>query len=336
MCHISDISSGGKERDNPYHWVTGAPPGVILFRRMRSGLRELILHRESVQIAYISMEQTLFKPWALEYAVAHPDKIRAAHMMRRDWNARAGVVLPDACALPSRLRGTDEGRSDCEIAQTMAGIHSDSRAPLMVAQPRLRSRSRSRSRSVERYASGVGTEIPPPAALLEGSGFSRFAAKPKKEDDKLHKRWEQSVDVRTFKGSASSIDGEPDRRSFVPSSLRFLSKEYEEMASGAAAPSVASGSSLSAALSVTQEYHVVYRAESIALHERLKEVEETKPDSETKVVEEKKPAKETKVEEWPCDGPGCGTMLRNKKEWQKYYKKYYCKSCYAANNLVPH
>ena len=108
------------------------------------------------------------------------------------------------------------------------------------------------------------------------------------------------------------------------------------MASGAAAPSVASGSSLSAALSVTQEYHVVYRAESIALHERLKEVEETKPDSETKVVEEKKPAKKTKVEEWPCDGPGCDTMLRNKEEWQKYYYKYYCKNCYAANNFVPH
>ena len=109
------------------------------------------MHRASVQFAYISMEQTLFEPWAREYAVAHPDNIRAAHEMRRDWKARAGVVLP----------GDDELTINCNIAQTMACIDPVSRAPLMVAQPR-RSRSRSRSRSVERPMGGVGAEIPPP------------------------------------------------------------------------------------------------------------------------------------------------------------------------------
>ena len=92
------------------------------------------------------------------------------------------------------------------------------------------------------------------------------------------------------------------------------------MISGAVAFPVASGSSLSAARSVLQEYHVADRAESIALHER---------------VVETRPASEKKVQEWPCDGPGCGTMMRNKSEWQKYHKKFYCKRCYAANNVLP-
>ena len=194
VVNISNLSSGRKKRYNKNHWVTGAPPGVILFRRMPSKLREFILHRASVQFAYISMEQTLFEPWAREYAVAHPDNIRAAHEMRRDWKARAGVVLP----------GDDELTINCNIAQTMACIDPVSRAPLMVAQPR-RSRSRSRSRSVERPMGGVGAEIPPHAAFLD-----RFAAK--KPDRDLHKRWEQSDHVREFAGSASSIAEEPDRR----------------------------------------------------------------------------------------------------------------------------
>ena len=84
--------------------------------------------------------------------------------MRRDWKARAGVVLPR----------DDELTSNCEIAQTMAGIDPVSRPFLTVAQPR-RSRSRSRSRSVGRPKGGVGVEIPPPAALLERSGFDRLA-----------------------------------------------------------------------------------------------------------------------------------------------------------------
>ena len=112
---FSDISSAEKKRFNKNHWVTGAPPGVILFRRMSSKLREFILHRASVQFAYISMEQTLFEPWAREYAVAHPDNIRAAHEMRRDWKARAGVVLPgDGCAAAA----VEESQSQSQCGAT--------------------------------------------------------------------------------------------------------------------------------------------------------------------------------------------------------------------------
>ena len=106
----------------------------------------------------------------------------------------------------------------------------------------------------------------------------------------------------------------------MPSSVRYLA--YEEEMISAFLPSEASGSSLSAARSVLQEYHVVDRADSIALHER--------------VMEETRPASEKKGQEWPCDGPGCGTMMRNKSEWQKYFKKFYCKRCYATNNVVQH
>ena len=217
-------------------WVTGALPGVILFRRMSSKLREFILHRASVQFEYISMEQILFVPWALEYAVANPDNIRDAHKMRRVWKARAGVVLPS----------DGELTLTCDIAQTMAGADPVSRAPLTVAQPRSRSRSRRRSRSVERPMGGVGAEIPPFATAF----LDRFAAKTPHHD--LHKLWEQSEDVRAFAGSG--IAAEPDRRSFVPSSVRYLANE-DAMVSGAAASSASSGSSLSAARSVLQEYH---------------------------------------------------------------------------------
>ena len=159
VANISDISAGGKQRENNNRWVTGAPPGVILFRRMSSKLREYILHRESVQFAYISMEQALFEPWAREYAVGRADDIRAAHEMRRDWKARAGVVLPSG----------DELSIKFDIAQTMAGSDPIRRAHLTVAQPRPRSRSRSRSCSVRRPTGGVGVEIPPPAVLLKSS-----------------------------------------------------------------------------------------------------------------------------------------------------------------------
>ena len=74
---------------------------------------------------------------------------------------------------------------------------------------------------------------------------------------------------------------------------------------------------------------VVDRTESIALHERMQELS---PASEEEVVEERRPASEKKVQGWPCDGPGCGTMMYNKADWHKYYHKFYCKSCFAANN----
>jgi len=185
---------------------------------------------------------------------------------------------------------------------------------------------------------GVGAEIPPPAVLLERSCFDRFAKKfnrrRKEENDGLFERWQQQDNIRLFAGSASSIITEPDRRCFVPSSLRYLSKEYEEMQ--AVAEDKGTGSSLSAARSVIQEsqeyHHVVERAESIALHERITGEETASTPSEKKEKKQKK----VEWEGYACEGPGCGVMLRHKSEWTKYYYKKYCNDCYGANNVVPH
>ena len=78
-----------------------------------------------------------------------------------------------------------------------------------------------------------------------------------------------------------------------------------------------------------EHFIVVDRAESIALHERM---QESSPASEEEVVEERRPASEKKVQGRPCDGPGRGTMMYNKADWHRYYHKFYCKSCFAANN----
>ena len=301
VANISSITSGGKPRENCNWWVTGAPPGVILFRRMASKLKEYILHRDSVQFAYISMEQTLFEPWAREYAVGRPEGIRAAHLMRRDWKAGAGVVLPSG----------DELSINCDTAQTMAGSEPFPRA-LTVAQPRPRSRSRSRSRSVPRPADGVGVEIQAPAVLLERSGLGRVAATDL--DGGMPGVWERSFHQRAFERPRDperyNIASETDRRltQFVPSSVRYLAQEYDEMTQGAAASSSgrSCGSSLSAARSLLQET----RAESIA------------------VVQAQEPWAQ------PCEGPGCNERMSHKSEWKRYYSHYYCHSCYGANNLV--
>ena len=280
-------------------WV--APPGVILFRRMNSKLREYILHRDSVQFAYISMEQALFDPWALEYAVGRPDDIRAAQLMRREWKAGAGVVLPSG----------DELSINCDTAQTMARSEPFPRA-LTVAQPRPRSRSRSRSRSVPRPADGVGVEIQAPAVLLERSGLGRVAATDL--DGGMSGVWERSFHQRAFAQprdpSRHNIASEIDRRltQFVPSSVRYLAQEYDEMTQGAAASSSgrSCGSSLSAARSLLQES----RAESNA------------------VVQAQEP--------WarPCEGPRCKARMSHKSEWTRYNHHYYCHRCYDAWNLV--
>ena len=93
------------------------------------------------------------------------------------------------------------------------------------------------------------------------------------------------------------------------------------MVSGAGASSVASESSLSVARPVLQEYHVVDRVGSISLHEWVVKL---------------RLASQNEVQVWPCDGPGCSTMMRHKSEWQMYYKKYYCKRCYAVDIFLPH
>ena len=251
VANISDIAPSGKQRTNKNDWLTGAPPGAILFRRMGSKLREFILHRASVQFAYISMEQSLFEPWALEYAVAHPDNIRSAHYMRRDWKARAGVVLPS----------DDDLSIKCDIAQTMAGSDPVSLPFLTVAQPR----SRSRSPNVPRPMGGVGVVIPAPPDLYSPPNLYRLGRAglflSKKTDFDMDRLWQQTQHQVTFKGGASIVS-EPDHRCFVPSSVRYMSNEYNEMNEGAAVSS--SASSLAAARSVLQECHVVDRAESNA------------------------------------------------------------------------
>ena len=110
---------------------------------------------------------------------------------------------------------------------------------------------------------GVEGEIPPPEVLLERA----FCLPMAKRDENLVRRWEQGEDIRTFAGSASSSAAEPAKSDgclwerFVPSSLRYLSIEYEEMLARVIA-AASSGSSLSAARSVVQEDHVVDRSES--------------------------------------------------------------------------
>ena len=96
---------------------------------------------------------------------------------------------------------------------------------------------------------------PPDLYRLERAGLLPL----KKTDFDLDRLWQQSHHRVTLKGGASIVSG-PDRRCFVPSSVRYMSNEYDEMNQGAAVSS--SGSSLAAARSVLQECHVVDRAES--------------------------------------------------------------------------
>ena len=181
---------------------------------------------------------------------------------------------------------------------------------------------------MRRPTGGLGVDIPPPVVLLESSGLGKFAAR----DQDMSELWERNLHQTSFAQPARpreperhNIASEPDRRCFfVPSSVRYLSKEYDEMTQGAAASSSgpSSGSSLSAARSVLQEN----RAESIAFHERVVVEETVAP---ARVVQAQ--------EQWarPCEGPGCNTRMSRKSEWTKYYRKYYCIRCYDANNLAP-
>ena len=324
VANVSDINAAGKPRDNTNAWVTGALPGVILFKRMQSGkLREFILHRESVQFAYLSMEQTLFEPWAREYALRHPDNIRAAHHGRRDWKSRAGVVLSSV----------DDLSMDCEFAQIMAARDPVSRPLLTVAQPR----SRSRSPGEPRIVGSGGVCVPPPPGLYVDRERLRRAHLlfPEPEHD-MERLWAQTQQQVTFKGGASIVSV-PDGRSFVPSSVLYLSNEHDDMVQGAAGCSVfggGAGSSLAAVRSVLQDVHVVDVAKSEA---DSNAAATTSPAIVADTVRRKvkKKNKVQAVQEWPCDGPGCRAIMRCKTEWQRYYNKYYCKACYDSDNLVP-
>ena len=98
-------------------------------------------------------------------------------------------------------------------------------------------------------------------------------------------------------------------------------------------PASSSGSSLAAVRSVLQEFHVVDLAESDADSEAVATTV-----TATVIAGSKKKVQNNiqKVQQWPCEGPGCATMMRNKSEWTKDHGKYYCRDCYDTYNTVPH
>ena len=134
----------------------------------------------------------------------------------------------------------------------------------------------------------------------------------------------QTRDV--FQG-ACSVVAEPDRRGFVPSSVRYLTDENTAMA-----PSPASCSSQTSVQAVRQVigqqapeiFLPVNREDYTALRNRIQ--------TDTK----KKDAGE-----WVCDGSGCGNVMRDKLEWHKERIKklkntyYYCTPCYDRGNKAP-
>ena len=126
-----------------------------------------------------------------------------------------------------------------------------------------------------------------------------------------------------------SVAEEPDRRTFIRSSVRYL--EYENEAFMPDASSQASGSSQTSlgavrevlAAEAPDKFHSVDREESLGLRERIKET------------------LQKATQEWICAGPGCGVYLpRNKSEWQRQkdrraQKTYcYCKQCWSTSNTV--
>ena len=141
VANMSEVSSGLKGRDNKNRWITGAIPGVTFFRNISDGEREYLLHRNSVQIVYMTVEHSLFWPWADEYARRNRGSVGRAAEHRRTVMKRGGVALSSSGPVPS--------------------------APLLSASahPRQRSSisSHSRSRSAKRPKARAGCEVPPPA-----------------------------------------------------------------------------------------------------------------------------------------------------------------------------
>ena len=323
LVNISTISSGGKKRKNPYEWLTGAVPGAILFRRMASNLREYILHQDSVQFHYLSMEHALFDSWVQRWGPRNVDSVRRAHDMREAMRERRDAV-------PASQKSSAMEKGCCE-AQTPAGPSSSRRVAMTVAQPRTRSESRSRSPQ----PSGSGVEIRPPADIggpvqMAEGGLSAMARSAQtrypQRDERFFTPVFDAQAQRTFRGAAMSVDAEPDRRGFIRSSVRYLQYENDE----AVASSQASGfsqTSLGAvrevlAVEAPGMVHSVVREESLDLHERILEITQNAPDA------------------WRCAGPGCGVYLRDKSEWQRQRNRharktyYYCKQCWNTSNTV--
>ena len=58
IANISEITASGKKRNHKLDWIRGCPPGVILFRRMMSGLDQYIHNKQSTRIRYVLFDKT--------------------------------------------------------------------------------------------------------------------------------------------------------------------------------------------------------------------------------------------------------------------------------------
>ena len=290
---------------------------------MDSKLRECILHQDSVQFHYLSMEHALFDSWVQIWGPRNADSVRRAHAMREATHARRDAV-------PASQKSSAMEKGCCE-AQTPAGPSSSRRVAMTVAQPRTRSESRSRSPQ----PSGSGVEIRPPADIggpvqMAEGGLSAMARSAQtrwpQRDERFFTPVFDAQAQRTFRGAAMSVDAEPDRRGFIRSSVRYLQYENDE----AVASSQASGFSQTSLEAVREVLavdapgmvHSVDREESLDLHERMREITQNVPDAVR------------------CAGPGCGVYLRDKSECQRQKNRhrrktyYYCKRCWNDSNTV--
>ena len=304
IVNVSEISADGNKRKNTNDWITGAPPGVVLFRRTPSQ-EHYIMHQDSVQFAYISIEQGLFESWALKYARDCPDDIKKAVLQRREWKASAGVVVPSP-ELSDRL----------DTAQTMASSSDPwpSRA-LAVAQPRLRPRSRSPTASEVQPEIGGrrGVEIPQPDVLLAPMSGLRNKRMTKTPEEKQRDKEACRHPQRSRAPEKHPVPSEMDRRyinNFVPPTIVYFHLENEKVREGAAASSGGPSSGSSSMLA----------ARAV--------LKEDCPEAMVTVDQAQEP-------HWYyCAGPGCSTRKSGKKELKGHYYHRYCHQCYDRSNFI--
>ncbi len=155
VVNISQISSNKKLRDHPYPWLTGVIPGTILFRRMRSEMREFIHHLDNIQYHYVSIEQQLFDAWlhAPFQGTAGKASIKRAKAWREALNSGDTMTISPA-SLDTSLAA--EACTDVQRPAVPSGPARSQR--LAVAHP-TSDRVRSRSRSPKAPASGVSAQF---------------------------------------------------------------------------------------------------------------------------------------------------------------------------------
>ena len=87
---------------------------------MRSTLREFILHQDSVQYEYLSMEHSLFDSWSQSWARHNRKSVRLANQMRERMHAGLDAV-PGSDTYECRVPSAEESeRKECEAAQRPA------------------------------------------------------------------------------------------------------------------------------------------------------------------------------------------------------------------------